>query len=171
METGGDSYLRIEKKNEIISSIQNSDKLPDNFLEAYNKTYPRSLSGNYWGFALERIISKKSDRQCPCRQVALFIPKQNINSSLGFVKFVPTMIGLELEDYVSQEECLSYLSSQYEFPRGAQGIRNASLTLFEKDLEEMNNIELTGLLDIMKNSIKYDKLGKLDGYEIIKKAE
>ncbi|MEX0812004.1 MAG: transglycosylase domain-containing protein [Chitinophagales bacterium] len=174
LETGGKKYLQTDTKKELVASIKQSKELPENFLQAYCKLYPGSLKSNYWGYVTEHLINKNSDRRCPCRKVALFTSSENINYSRGFYKLAPTMIGLELEDYVSQEQCLNYISSKYNFLRDVNGVWDASWAYFNKDLQDLNNEELAGLLSIIENPVLYDMKRHPDLFdkkrkEIIKK--
>ncbi len=164
METGGNKYLTLENKTAIIDKIQNSPKLPGNFLKVYDAAYPKSLYGNYWGYIFEKLIDNKSERKCPCRKVIYFVDRE-----LTFPAIAEPQIGLEIEDYLSQTECLQYILSNFEFMNGVIGIENVSTELFGKPLLKLSDVEIVELLVIMKNPVYYKKHPDSEMFELERK--
>ncbi|MFD0975366.1 transglycosylase domain-containing protein [Salinimicrobium gaetbulicola] len=152
MEVTGEKYLN--EKNDIVSFIKNSPPIPDNFVEVFEKVYPRSIDGNYWTYFVERTFSD-SNRKCPCKMAALFIPNEKIDYSRGYYSTMPGMIALELEDYVSQKECLNYVYNNFQFGNDIIGVRSASENFFNKSLEELNQKEIVSILTMLENPVLY----------------
>jgi len=169
METGGDKFFTSENKKIILEEVKSSPPLPENFLNAYNSVYPNSLDGNYWGYFIEKFADSKSRRKCPCSKVANLIDQNLINEPKNGTAFETAQMTFELEDHLTQTECLQFNLSKFDFTNGVIGVENISLKLFSKPLSELDNSELAEILVIMKNPLFYSKNKNSEKFEIERK--
>ena len=157
METGGNRYLTPENKKEIVAQIKSSPSLDSVFLQAFNVIYPSSLDGGYWAYSFSHLISSQSKRKCPCKLAAMNIDRDKIDYENYSYNLAPHVISLELEDYLTQTECLNFITNNYDFGFKVVGVESASMKYFNKSIKELGSAEIAELFVIMKNPIYYSR--------------
>lgn len=153
-------YLRsdfnqpFDKKElaEFKQMIRESEPLPQDFVEIYKKVHPivntsvkfsQEVFGNY-------------DGQCPCLRTAWYSQMFGDNTQ-GKMRVLTNgyVLSWKLERQFTQEECLSFEATYFDFLENQRGIRAASKHYFKKDLKELNFDEMATLAIMMENPWLY----------------
>ncbi len=143
----------IDKKEieSIITEIKNAKQHDERLVLMYNKVYNNILEKS----SLENLwngILGKPYTLCPCRQATLMsrLNKRDINPESTFV------ITSKIEKELSQRDCLNYIFDKFDYLYGAIGVENAAQIYFQKNLSELTEDELIGLVVMHKNPSLYN---------------
>lgn len=156
LEFGGRFILKTNDKRVITFSIRSSGKLPDNFSNFYNTVYLNSLSENSWNYTFNALLKSQSPRkECPCNQMAYrLFPRLDIKNRNG-IDYFP--VARYIEQNYSQEECLNFNFSNFDFLEGRKGIREVSKSLFNKDIKDLNHLEMGEILALYENPVRNNR--------------
>jgi len=140
-EFGGRFIINNSDKRMITNEIRKSKKLPANFIHFYNTLFPNALHENSWHLLLQSVINKNNQRkECPCNVTAFqLMPILAINNKKSIDQFV---VARYLERHYSQEECLSFNFSHFDFLENRKGISKLSKSLFKKNIKDLKSIEI-----------------------------
>lgn len=156
VEFGGRFIIGNSDKRMITHEIRSSEKLPENFTNFYNTLYPNVLHENSWHLLLQSIINKNNQRkECPCN-IAVFqlTPILAINNKKSIDQFV---VARYLEHHYSQEECLSFNFSHFDFLENRKGISKLSQSLFKKDIKDLQPIEIAEIVSLYEHPVKNNR--------------
>ncbi|AZA58125.1 transglycosylase domain-containing protein [Chryseobacterium shandongense] len=156
IEFGGRFIIGNYDKRIIIHEIRTSEKLPANFTNFYNTLYPNALHGNSWHLLLQSVINKNNQRkECPCNITAFQLtPVLAINNKKSIDQFV---VARYLEHNYTQEECLAFNFSHFDFLENRKGISKLSQSLFKKDIKELQSIEIAEIVSLYENPVKNNR--------------
>lgn len=156
VEFGGRFIIGNSDKRMITHEIRSSEKLPENFTNFYNTLYPNVLHENSWHLLLQSIINKNNQRkECPCNIAAFQLtPILAINNKKSIDQFV---VARYLEHHYSQEECLSFNFSHFDFLENRKGISKLSQSLFKKDIKDLQPIEIAEIVSLYENPVKNNR--------------
>lgn len=169
----GYQYLKTTWKNiitekqlvELIFEIESSKELPNRFYELYDKEYPKALDYNTNRLLMKNLFSKQqyNSPSMNASRLSSFAFKNNSDNRL--TKPREYILSLKLEEYTSQRQCLNWLAEKYDFVNEITGIYNASRFYFQKDIEKLNDEELTGLIVLMINPSLYNPKRRKELFE------
>lgn len=134
------------KYNQLKLSIQKTPDLPTSFLNTYKKL--NSITDSK-GITSD-LFQEKYNRTCPCYSLSTGVP---MNNSLH--RFI---LANRLEKEFSQEQCLAYLTSKFDFSYGINGISNASHFYFKKNLKDLKELEMQTLVLMLRNPILFNPI-------------
>lgn len=144
-------YLTTEKseRTRIESIIGSTPELPIRFYEIYNTIYPKSLDQGQLFYLVGREFNNRSE--CPCRLAA------SATEWISSYRLSLPQKTFFIESFASQKECLNYFASITYFGNDIRGIKNASLAMFNKNIEDLNDKEYIEIILVMKNPSLYNK--------------
>ncbi|PWN59819.1 transglycosylase domain-containing protein [Chryseobacterium viscerum] len=156
VELGGRYILNTTDKRFITWCVRSSNKLPENFNTSYNIVYPNSLFQNSWIFLGNAIMNPNSQRkECPCNQMAYNIfPRLEYQNKSSFDQF---LIARYIEHSYSQKDCLNFNFRNFDFLENRKGIENLSKSLFNKEVKDLQPIEIAEILALYENPIKNNR--------------
>ncbi|MCE3075878.1 transglycosylase domain-containing protein [Chryseobacterium gwangjuense] len=145
LEFGGRFIINDTDKRLITYEIRSSEKIPANFSNFYNTVYPNSLSGNSWNFILTALMNSDSQRkECPCNQMAYRIfPALEIKNEQLTDQF---LLARYIEHHYSQQDCLEFNFSHFDFLENRKGLQKVSKSLFNKETKDLTPIEMAEIL-------------------------
>jgi len=156
VEFAGRFIIGNSDKRMITHEIKTSEKLPENFTNFYNTLYPNALHENSWHTVLQLLIGQNARiKECPCKAAAFQLtPVLAINNKKSIDHFV---VARYLERHYSQEECLSFNFSHFDFLENRKGISKLSQSLFKKDIKELQSIEMAEIVSLYENPVKNNR--------------
>ena len=159
LENGAKFYYPEKDRLELVQRIKSSPPLPDNFVEFYNIIYPNNQNYTTWGFLKKQFSSLNPNRDLECFSLTLTrrfsIPYKNSNRLMSALK--PIMVSLYVEDFVTQKVCFDYLCNNFNFTNNQKGVKAVSQNLFKKPLKDLEPLEMSEILALMQNPIRYDR--------------
>lgn len=153
IEFGGRYIISKNDKRVIAWHIRSSQQLPKNFTNFYNTVYSNSLSGNSWNWALSALSNSNTitRKECPCNQVAYRIfPWLEIKNKSSLDYF---LVARYIEQHYSQKECLNFNFSNFDFLENRKGIKQISMSLFNKNIDELHAIEMAEILALYEQPL------------------
>ncbi len=141
----------------ISENILNAEKLPDRFSELYHKVYSSTNTNEE---IFNQIIGKY-DSECPCLSVA----RNSFMFHTDWFKNNYYVVSWKLEENLDKDDCLNYYASKFDFIDNNIGVENASNYYYNKPLNKLNDIELIGLIVMMKNPSLYNPKHKPDVFK------
>lgn len=156
VEFGGRFIIGNSDKRMITHEIRSSEKLPENFTNFYNTLYPNALHENSWHLLLQSVINKNNQRkECPCNITAFQLaPILAINNKKSIDQFV---VARYLEHNYTQEECLAFNLSHFDFLENRKGISKLSQSLFRKVIKDLQSIEMAEIVSLYENPVKNNR--------------
>ena len=164
-------YLDKKEIIELSEKINNSQKLPFRFYEIYDKLYPNQRHVKftktyfYGGFAYliysplpEKFISPTE-----------YLGKRTymINSKkvrVGNKSTLPIYFSFALDRYTTPEKCFDYYVNNFDFLYNSIGLEKASLTYFNKNTNNLTDLEIIGLIVLLENSALYNPRRRPDRF-------
>ncbi|CAI8889641.1 transglycosylase domain-containing protein [Chryseobacterium sp. IT-36CA2] len=156
VELGGRYILNTTDKRVITWYIRSSNKLPENFNSFYNTVYPKSFSQNSWSFLGNIIIHPNSQKkECPCNQMTNTIfPRLEYQNKSSFDQF---LIARYIEHSYSPKDCLNFNFRNFDFLENRKGIENVSKSLFNKEVKDLQPMEIAEILALYENPVKNNR--------------
>lgn len=156
VESGGRFIIGNSDKQMITNEIRSSEKLPENFTNFYNTLYPNALHENSWHTIFQLMTGQNTlIKECPCKDTAFQLtPILAINNKKSIDQFV---VARYLEHHYSQEECLSFNFSHFDFLENRKGISKLSQSLFRKDIKDLQPIEMAEIVSLYENPVKNNR--------------
>lgn len=156
LENGAKIHFPKKERIELIQQIKSAPKLPDNFIEFYNGVYPESLENNFW---------KKTYHQSTSRYLLNNnLPSQNVaNLAVGpFLQYNKRSINnavliRNIEKNTTQTECLNFIFKNFDFLYNRKGIEDVSQDLFNKNVKDLNPIEMAEIVALTENPVRNDR--------------
>jgi hypothetical protein len=140
-------FIEIQKTIEKSKSKKYAD-----LISIYKKTHSIENVNN-------RFIKSKKD--CPCLSVirnfgypTLYV-KNSSQIRNGINEIIYTN---KIEKIFTQEDCLTFLFSSYDFSAESTGVEEASKYFFNKNIAELNQSEKINLVLMLDNSAQYNPL-------------
>lgn len=136
-----------EGLNQLVISINNSEKLPDKFIEYYLKVenYDINKSTNKYLFThfFDRTLNLNL-KKCPCHET---------NYGYGvWDTFDRISLGIQLDKSVEKRKCIEYyLQNKLIFPSHLIGVKKASLEYFNKEIKDLNSDQMLRLAVMSSN--------------------
>jgi len=139
------AYFILDKpdREELISDIKNSPRLPERFYEIYNTMYRNSLSPDSRMHFFNHEADADSRTYCACREATY---AKHYPSHSGSIEVL--ILTNFLEQNMSQKECLNYYVK-----KKAWWFKGNILY----DMENKNDSEIIELFLMLENSSLYDK--------------
>lgn len=156
VELGGGLIIGNSDKRMITHEIRTSEKLPENFTNFYNTLYPNALHENSWHTVLQLMTGQNARiNECPCKATAFQLtPVLAINNKKSIDRFV---VARYPEHHYSQEECLAFNFSHFDFLEYRKGISKLSESLFKKDIKDLQSIEMAEIVSLYENPVKNNR--------------
>lgn len=148
----GGYFLLGEDREAIGKEIRNNPALPDNFINIYDAIYPDALNNNLWSYVASGALTGKY-KECPCRDAAY---PYIVSKGAGDF-YEAALITFQVEDMVTQKECLAFVLNNMYFRHGVEGITNAAQYYYKKDFDKLNEDEVTELIVMAENPFLYNK--------------
>jgi hypothetical protein len=143
--------FKNERFIEIKTAIEKSkSKKYADLISIYQKTHNIENVNN-------RIIKNRKD--CPCLSVVknfaypTLYEKNSSQIRNGINEIIYTN---KIEKTFTQENCLTFLFSSYDFSRESKGVEEASKYFFNKNIEDLNQSEKINLVLMVDNSALYN---------------
>ena len=149
------SFVEIQKSIEKSKSKKYAD-----LISIFQKTHSIENVNN-------RFLKGKKD--CPCLDVIRVYgyPSLYLKNSSQIRNGINEIIyANKIEKKFTQEDCLNFLFSSYDFTREIKGVEKASKYFFNKNLEELNQTEKINLILMVDNLGLYNPFRK---NEVLKK--
>ncbi len=132
----------------MYSSIE-IDSIPKNIVNAYNKVYPNSLTNKVFPDIIW-FFSSRSKRQ---NYIQL-----DLAYEVGhYSDFKLTSIANQLDNCLTQEQCIYAYLSKFYFTGSCRGIKKTAHLFYNKNIEELNERECLELVIMTKNPSLYNK--------------
>lgn len=156
LEFGGNYILNTSDKRSITYEIRSSRKLPENFIFFYDTIYPNSLSSNSWNYRRSPLLkSGSSGTDCPCSQTAYrLFPVLEIHNKKEIDQLLTARY---IERHFSQEECLAFNFSYFDFLENRKGVFTVSKSLFQKELKDLKPLEMAEIVALYENPVRYNR--------------
>lgn len=151
LEFGGNYILNIDAKKMITNNLKTNKSLPQNITSFYNTIYKNSLSKNSWNF----LLNSYSQKDCPCYQMThKIMPQLNIKnlSALDYI-----LVTRYIEHNFSQNECLNFNLSSFDFLENRKGIESVSKSLFNKLVKNLKPIEVAEVFALYEKPLKNNR--------------
>jgi hypothetical protein len=164
-------WIQISSANEMkfnASIVDSIAPLPNNFLKIWDNLYPNSrnngMNKQLWSEITRELGSKKKYNNCYCDEIGYTAWnndnlhfKFNLNKLIGnYRKF-----GYGLEYYTTPAKCFDFWINNDILWDGKylRNLNELSLINFKKNIEQLNDIEITELIIYRKlgDSIKNNK--------------
>lgn|GEM_PF-5609993 len=162
LEHSIDIVLSNEQKVWLYNNVENSDSIPNNYIETLGKYYPGFFENNFWQSLIISFL-KEEKKYCQCDEIYInYIPGKQLKQPDNFlfnlgIGFRRKIITLDLEKRFSQRKCFEYNMSISKFGHGITGLRNASIKYFNKELDKLNEKEILVLNYISKAPTFYNR--------------
>lgn len=163
-------YSEQQIKN-IINEIKSAPELPLTFYSIYKKVYPNRLEDNLNTFLIKNLSSNNEFlTPLSLRAVRLLGPNKKTKGyrTIDFLQYFAS-VTWRIEEKTNQKECLNWYVTKYDFLNTQIGIRNASEFYFNKELQDLNENEILGLIVMLENSSRYNPKTRADFYNRRKK--
>jgi len=140
----------------IHEEIKSAKELPDQFVKVYNENHPiTSTSGILFDWTFSEY-----NRDCPCLHVASLKRELLIcNNRVTGNRFI---LALKLEKEVTQQQCLNYLASQFDFLYNNIGIEDASRFYFNNTVDSLTKKQMKTFVLMFRNPNIYKPNRNLD---------
>ena len=145
------SVMTKERQLIIFNKIKESEELPNSFYIQYEKLNPNGLKRSYTESLLARLSNKF--KKCACEEIYAH-PGYFDN----YNRFAPHIFVYEANKKVGAKKCLDYELQNADFTNGINGVKLASRKYFNKDINDLNEIEVLDLLIIHENPALYNSL-------------
>ncbi|MFT5892274.1 MAG: hypothetical protein ACI9Y7_002384 [Dokdonia sp.] len=145
--------LDKEAFESAVSEIQQTEKLPEAFINMYTQIHPITNTNSIFYHG----IMNKRDRRCPCLHMTKLVYWPS-TKNFGKLKVQTSQYfyAKKLEKRVSQQECLNAYTNRFDFLFKKIGIYNASRYYFDKELATLNEDEMITLVLMLKNPRHYN---------------
>jgi hypothetical protein len=156
------SVMSKERQLIIFNKIKESEELPNSFYIQYEKLNPNGLKRSY----TESLLSRLSNnfKKCACEEIYAH-PGYFDN----YNRFAPHIFVYEANKKVGAKKCLDYELQNADFTNGINGVKLASRKYFNKEINDLNDIEVLDLLIIHENPRLYNPLKRRE--KLIKRRE
>lgn len=142
---------------EILLTIKSTDTISSDFIKVYcevnNIDISNSTNNFLFNLPYNMLIGNYSDR-CPCLDANYGLLVWN---SLGRIS-----LGIQLDDKIGSKKCLDYYLNNIDFTNNVIGVINASQSLYNKEINDLNKIEMIELSMISNNPSFYNKKKRPD---------
>lgn len=157
LEFGGRFILNDYDKRIITFNIRASKKLPENFTNFYNSVYLNSLNENSWDLVYSSTLNPNSQRkECLCNQMSYrLFPILEINHKSSIDQF---LVARFIEHNYSQKDCLAFNFNHFDFLENRKGIEQISKSLFNKEVKDLQPLEMAEILALYENPVKYNRI-------------
>ena len=129
----------------LQDEIQSAKELPDQFVKIYNDIYPiTNTSGILYDWTFEDY-----DRDCPCLHVTSF--RRDLTMNKSRITGNRYVLAWKLEKEVTQQQCLNYLSTQFDFLYNNIGIEEASRFYFDSSVDSLTEKQMKTFVLMFRN--------------------
>ncbi len=151
------NFVSEAELRNIILKINSTEIISSEFIEVYSKVnnYDVTYSTNNFLFSLpyNKLIGNYSEK-CPCFDANYGLLVYNTLERIS--------LGIQLDKKNGSKKCLEYYLNNIEFPNNVIGVNVASRVIYNKDLQELNNVEMIELSMISRNPSLYNKKKRPD---------
>ena len=161
-------FITEKEIDELVYEIKSSKELPQKLYEIYEIEYPKSLTKDANLLLLNSIISNEVYHKNPSIQliqISGLVWKKSLVTNNFYYKLIELSLTWKIEEKTTQKECLNWVAEHYDFTNNIKNIQNASIFYFNKNLENLNESELIGLIVLMKNPRLYNPIRQKERYE------
>ena len=143
---------KIDQKvvQEIITEVEGSPELPKRFAEFFNQYHN---SQKLIPHLYDIFNSNKSE--CPCVWATSIL---SFNTDRSIIMSNQYVYAAHIIKKVSNRQCLNLIAYQYDFLYNTTSLKRASRLYFNKELNELNDIELQTFVIMMKNPLLYNPI-------------
>ncbi|MDR6241492.1 hypothetical protein HNQ88_004579 [Aureibacter tunicatorum] len=148
LETSIDEVLSKEQQEWVYNEIENTESLPDKYIDTLEEYYPDKFKYSFWEVVLIAIKNHWVET-CQCDRV---LPLSSIpGKRMACPDYYPftiifdlreKVITLFIEEKFTQRKCFEYYMSKTYFGGATIGISKASRKYFDKELVELNEKEI-----------------------------
>jgi hypothetical protein len=150
---------------EIVTGIQRSNELPNDFKDVLIKVYPNILSSGSSTYLLMDILGQRVNAPCPCRESLRMHFVNFTDRTRWLAGFYQISAIWELESRLSQHQCLNFYSEHISFKDGSKGLWEGAVSIYGRKLSELAEEEQLELILTMKNPSLYEKQRRPDLFE------
>lgn len=148
-----------EKIRQVILDIKAARQQDERLIALYNKIHKNALEKSSWRNAWDSMWGQYNE--CPCRN-AVRMSRINKRHKLAENDFA---VSVKIEREVSQRDCLNFLFERTNYVYKNIGVDAASEYYFKKQVSELNDDELIGLIIMHKNPVLYNPIRSRDRWE------
>jgi hypothetical protein len=142
---------------EIVLKISSTDSISSDFIKVYcevnNIDVSNSTNNFLFSLPYNKLIGNYSER-CPCLDANYGLLVWNSLERIS--------LGIQLDNKIGSKKCLDYYLTNIAFPNNVIGVNVASRVIYNKELHELNNVEMIELSMISRNPSFYNKKKRPD---------
>lgn len=136
----------------IVSEIKKTNSVSDDFIKIYCKVnnYKKNKTTNEFilKFPIE-VLQNKYTHRCACFDANYGLIVWNTLDRIS--------LGIQLDEKVGTKKCLDYYLNNIDFTDNKKGVFEASRHIYNKDLNDLTEIEMIELSMISENPFFYNK--------------
>lgn len=141
-----DSFSQSDIKA-LQDEIESAKELPDQFVKIYNDIDPiTNTSGILYDWTF-----KDYDRDCPCLHVASF--RRDLTMNKSRITGNRYVLAWKLEKEITQQQCLNYLATQFDFLYKNIGIEAASQFYFDSSVDSLTEEQMKIFVLMFRNPV------------------
>lgn len=156
-------------ENEIrlyVSEINKSDSLPDMFYEYYNIDTDFSLEDNTLGYFAKSIFFKNQHRPISnCLANIIYVTNRKDRSFQRLLRH-QLFLAIKIENEVDSKQQFNFVLDNIDFVNGQVGVKSVSKFYFNKDVNELDNIEIATIVVMLRNPSLYNPIRRPDKVKI-----
>ena len=155
-----DSFYVREEVIQATYEINESFDLPKIFTSTYDSIYPKIREKE---FSITRTLLGQN---LPATLVAR-VPSNSFSLKKTPWSHALTDIYLSaaISEYCTPEKCFDYFTSHFDFLHGQIGIDSATHFYYNKDINELSNREIVGLIAMLENPVLFNPFLNRKNYE------
>ena len=165
-------------ENEIqlyVSEINKSDSLPDMFYEYYNIDTDFSLEENTLGFLAKSFFLKNQHRPISNWLANIIYVTNRKDRSFQRLLRHQLFLAIKIENEVDSKQQFNFVLDNIDFVNGQVGVKSVSKFYFNKDVNELDNIEIATIVVMLRNPSLYNPIRrpekvKIEAEKLLKKA-
>ena len=144
------SYIEQSQVDELIAEILNSPNQNSALVELYNKVNNDILNKSTKSDVFQLLIGNQ--QYCPCFRTARssYIRRGRKLAENDIA------VAAQLERAVTQNQCLNHYLSNFDFMYNAKGVEQASIQYYKKEVHNLNQEELLGIIAMTINPYAYN---------------
>ena len=165
-------------ENEIqlyVSEINKSESLPDMFYEYYNIDTDFSLEYNTLGYLAKSIFFKNQHRPISNWLASIIYVTNRKDRSFQRLLRHQLFLAIKIENEVNSKQQFNFVLNNIDFVNNQVGVKSASQFYFNKDVNELDNIEIATIVVMLRNPSLYNPIRrpekvKIEAEKLLKKA-
>jgi len=148
---------------EFAESINNSESLPDNFILVYDRIFPKKRTTKlsktlFYSIPMQMLSGKyRENLYSPTFDLSRQFYYELVNSkSRKCYHDCFVFLSFALNKYTTPEKCFDFIANNSDFLYNQIGISQASNFYFKKEIMDLSDKEIVGLILMLQNPALYN---------------